>query len=342
MSANAPLLQAWFARTGHPHGHDPYFLYAASNLGSLIALLAYPFILEPAFGLKQLSRLWTFGFLLLVAALVLVFMLMRSRQGVAGEAAAPRAAAKTDSAPTAVPTWADRLGWIGLALVPAALLTAFTTHVTTDIASAPLLWVLPLSLYLLTFVLVFRDKPLIPRAVLLLLHLVAVALALLVLAQTKHDNWFITATTGVIVFFTSAMVAHRTLYEARPTASHLTEFYLWMSFGGALGGLSAALIAPKIFSEVFEYPLLLALSMACRPGVFSVDALRRLRSQHRHRRLAPEAAAPPSRRARDDGERQAGGAGAVADRGRRHPGDLLAALGARQASRSISASGAAR
>src|SRR6476660_1185476 len=121
VSANAPLLQAWFARTGHPHGHDPYFLYAASSLGSLIALLAYPFILEPAFGLKQLSRLWTFGFLLLVAALVLVFMLMRSRQGVAGEAAAPGAAAKTDSAPTAVPTWADRLGWIGLALVPAAL-----------------------------------------------------------------------------------------------------------------------------------------------------------------------------------------------------------------------------
>ena len=276
VSANAPLLQAWFARTGHPHGHDPYFLYAASNLGSLIALLAYPFILEPAFGLKQLSRLWTLGFLLLVAALVLVFMLMRSRLGVAGEAAAPRAAAKTDSAPTAVPTWADRLGWIGLALVPAALLTAFTTHVTTDIASAPLLWVLPLSLYLLTFVLVFRDKPLIPRAVLLLLHLVAVALALLVLAQTKHDNWFTTATTGVIVFFTSAMVAHRTLYEARPAASHLTEFYLWMSFGGALGGLSAALIAPKIFSEVFEYPLLLALSMACRPGVFSAAALQRI------------------------------------------------------------------
>jgi hypothetical protein len=276
VSANAPLLQAWFARTGHPHGHDPYFLYAASNLGSLIALLAYPFILEPAFGLKQLSRLWTIGFLLLVAALVLVFMLMRSRQGEAEAAAASGAAAKASSGPT--PTWTDRLGWIGLALVPAALLTAFTTHVTTDIASAPLLWVLPLALYLLTFVLVFRDKPLIPRAVLLLLHLVAVALALLVLAQTKHDNWFITATTGVIVFFTSAMVAHRTLYEARPAARHLTEFYLWMSFGGALGGLSAALIAPKIFSEVFEYPLLLALSMACRPGVFSVDALRRLRS----------------------------------------------------------------
>src|SRR5262245_17079080 len=276
VSANAPLLQAWFARTGHPHGHDPYFLYAASNLGSLIALLAYPFVLEPLLGLKELSRLWSLGYLVLLAALALAFMLMRSRLSDPADAAATVAAAKTQGGPSAAPTWADRLGWIGLALVPAALLTAFTTHVTTDIASAPLLWVLPLSLYLLTFVLVFRDKPLIPRQVLLLVHLAAVAVALLVLAQTKHDNWFVTATTGVIVFFASGMVAHRTLYEARPIARHLTEFYLWMSFGGALGGLSAALIAPKIFSEVFEYPLLLALSMACRPGIFNADALRRI------------------------------------------------------------------
>jgi hypothetical protein len=279
VSANAPLLQAWFARTGHPHGHDPYFLYAASNLGSLIALLGYPFILEPGFGLRELSRLWTLGFLLLVAALALVFIVMRSCQNQSGSEAvgAPIAdAADADAAAAAPPKWTDRLGWIGLALVPAALLTAFTTHVTTDVASAPLLWVLPLSLYLLTFVLVFRDKPLIPRTVLLYLHLAAVAFALLTLSQTKHETWFLTAAAGVTVFFTSAMVAHRTLFEARPAARYLTEFYLWMSFGGALGGLSAALIAPKIFSEVFEYPLLLALSMACRPGVFDVAALRRV------------------------------------------------------------------
>src|SRR6185295_12558380 len=171
------------------------------------------------------------------------------------------------------PTWGDRLGWVGLALVPAALLTAFTTHVTTDIASAPLLWVLPLSLYLLTFVLVFREKSLIRRDIMLFVHLICVAIGLLVIAQTKHESWFVTAATGVAVFFTSAMVAHRTLYEARPAARYLTQFYLWMSLGGALGGLSAALIAPKIFSEVFEYPLLLALSMACRPGVINGDAI---------------------------------------------------------------------
>jgi hypothetical protein len=275
VAANAPLLQAWFARTGHAQGRDPYFMYAASNLGSLMALLGYPFALEPALGLKALSRVWTLGFLVLVLALALAYILMRSRQVHTDTAVreAQWAVAGGDAAP---PTWTDRLGWIGLALVPAALLTAFTTHVTTDIASAPLLWVLPLSLYLLTFVLVFREQSLVPRPLLLYLHLAVVIVALLALSQTKHENWFLTASTGVAVFFTSAMVAHRTLYEARPAARYLTEFYLWMSFGGALGGLAAALVAPKLFSEVFEYPLLLALSMACRPGVFDGSALRRL------------------------------------------------------------------
>jgi hypothetical protein len=273
VAANAPLLQAWFARTGHPHASDPYFLYAASNLGSLIALLAYPFVLEPAFGLKALSGFWAIGFLLLIAAIGGVFLLMLQRSAALSLPAAVAKAAIESAA--ARPTWADRLGWVGLALVPSALLTAFTTHVTTDVASAPLLWVLPLALYLLTFVLVFRDRLLIPRVLLLSLHLVAVAGALWVLSQTKHEGWMLTALTGVTVFFLSAMVAHRTLYEARPAARYLTEFYLWMALGGALGGLSAALIAPRVFSEVFEYPLLLALTLACRPGVFSVAAMRR-------------------------------------------------------------------
>ncbi len=126
-------------------------------------------------------------------------------------------------------------------------MTAFTVHVTTDVASAPLLWVIPLALYLLTFVLVFRDNPLISRESLLFLHLVALVVVLITLSQTRHDNWFVTSSTGVAVFFTTAMVAHRTLYEARPAPRYLTEFYLWMSFGGALGGMFTALVAPKLF-----------------------------------------------------------------------------------------------
>jgi hypothetical protein len=268
VAANAPLLQAWFAATGHPHGRDPYFLYAASNLGSLIALLSYPLLLEPAFGLKALSGIWTIGFVVLFALLVVASIAVRAGSGIV-VAADGTPSGELGERPA--PTWPLRLAWVGLALVPSALLTAFTTHVTTDVASAPLLWVLPLALYLLTFVLVFRERSLIPMPILLAAHLASVILALLVLSQTHRESWFVTAGTGVAVFFTSAMVAHRTLYDARPNAAHLTEFYLWMSLGGVLGGLFAALIAPKIFSEVFEYPLLLALTMACRPRALKLS-----------------------------------------------------------------------
>jgi hypothetical protein len=262
VAANAPLLQAWFARTGHPQAADPYFLYAASNLGSLLALLGYPFLLEPVFGLSALAKLWTVGFCLLLGALGFCFWLVRR----AGEGVAGGVRAAAEDAPGTAPDWRMRATWVGLALVPSALLTAFTTHIATDVASAPLIWVIPLALYLLTFVIVFRERALIPRPLLLLAHLVAVVLALLQLGQTKEEKWPLLATLGVAAFVTSALVAHRTLYESRPSVRHLTEFYMWMSVGGVLGGLFSALIAPQIFSEVFEYPLLLALSFACRPG----------------------------------------------------------------------------
>ncbi len=266
VAANAPLLQAWFAASGHPDARDPYFLYAASNLGSLIALLGYPFVLEPAFGARALSEFWAGGFVLLMVAIAACFLVLRGRAG----ASAPTATLASGTADEA-PSWSRRLGWVGLALVPSALLTAFTTHISTDIASAPLLWVLPLALYLLTFVIVFRECALIPMRLLLIVHLAAVVVALLQLSQTRQDGWFVSSATGVVVFFTSALVAHRTLYDLRPAPRYLTEFYLWMSLGGVLGGLFAALIAPRLFSEVFEYPLLLALTMACRPGALSIS-----------------------------------------------------------------------
>ncbi|MFM2423530.1 MAG: hypothetical protein RL291_2060, partial [Pseudomonadota bacterium] len=328
VAANAPLLQAWFASTGHAQGRDPYFLYAASNLGSLIALLGYPFLLEPLFGVRTLSFIWTVGYVVLAALIAMAAYIVRNRMG--GEAGAADEAKPEWLIEVTRPKWPERLSWIGLALVPSALLTAFTTHVTTDVASAPLLWVIPLALYLLTFVFVFREKPILvlplialglllawsfgstvgdwlrvrtgfaitaqrgwaigvisaaiiaigiiqwlfrvrPMAWLLALHIASVIGSLLLLAQTNVESWFVTAPMGLAVFFTSAMVAHRTLYERRPAAQHLTEFYLWMSLGGALGGLAAALLAPKIFSQLFEYPLLLALSVACRPRALAID-----------------------------------------------------------------------
>ncbi len=265
VSANAPLLQAWFAHSGHRQARDPYFLYAASNAGSLIALLSFPFVLEPVFGLTELALLWTGGFVLLIAALGLCFWTVRNRAPVAAEAAGSAGVEAVERAPGLM----DHLAWVGLAAVPAALLTAFTTHVATDIASAPLIWVIPLSLYLLTFVVVFRERALVPVRLLLGLHVLSVVLALLQLSQVWHTKWGLTAALGLAAFILSCLVAHRTLYEQRPAARYLTSFYLSMSLGGALGGLFAALVAPKLFPEVFEYPLLLALSMACRPGALS-------------------------------------------------------------------------
>lgn len=269
VSANAPLLQAWFARTGQADSTDPYFLYAASNLGSLVALLGYPFLFEPTFGLKALAGLWTSGFATLALALAACFLVVRKAAAIGAEHSEAEANPATTSGRGA-PDWPERAAWVGLAFVPSALLTAFTTHVATDVASAPLIWVIPLTLYLATFVVVFRERALIPRPVLLTLHAVAVILALLQLAQTDKETWFYAAGFGVAAFVTATLVAHRTLYEARPNARYLTEFYLWMSAGGVLGGIFAALIAPQIFAEVFEYPLLLALSFACRPGALNL------------------------------------------------------------------------
>ncbi len=271
VAANAPLLQAWFATTGHKNAADPYFMYAASNLGSLLALLSYPLVLEPVFGVRSLSWVWAGGFVVLLAAIGLCLLVAsREQRGVADNIGEDDAAVTAVVAPL---TWTRRAGWVGLALVPSALLTAFTTHIATDVASAPLIWVIPLALYLLTFVLVFRERALIPTRILLILHLTAVIVALVQLAQTRHDGWFVSAATGLAVFFTSAMVAHRTLYEARPAARHLTEFYLYMSLGGSLGGVFAGLVAPQIFSEVFEYPILLALTMACRPAALNFQRM---------------------------------------------------------------------
>jgi spermidine synthase len=182
------------------------------------------------------------------------------------ETVAQNGTANAPDGDAAPPDWRQRSIWVLLSFVPAALLTAFTTHIATDVASAPLIWVVPLALYLLTFVIVFRERSLIPERVLLVLHLVAVVLALLHLSQIKHETWYLAAAVGTLAFFTSGLVAHRTLYEARPAARFLTSFYLFMSFGGALGGIFASLVAPNLFSEVVEYPLLLALTFACRPG----------------------------------------------------------------------------
>lgn len=264
VSANAPLLQAWFARTGHPHAADPYFLYGASNLGSLLALLSYPVLLEPTLGLAGQAQLWSAGFVLLVLFIAACALLLRrvdsTGSGVTTTSTMGTAADQNSGAVS----WTARAWWIGLAFVPSGLLVAYTSHITTDVASAPFLWVIPLATFLGTFVLIFRDRPVIPHHWLVVAQPVFVVLALIELIVPRFLGIVPGVAIGFAAFFVTVMVAHGELYKRRPQSQHLTEFYLWMSTGGVLGGVFAAIITPQLFNGVYEYPLLLAAGMLCR------------------------------------------------------------------------------
>ena len=259
LAANNPLLQAWFVRTGHPAGPDPYFLYASSNIGSFLALLSYPVLLEPMFTLHRQDLMWTLGYgllILLIAACGL--LLLRSPPA----AAANIQIEQTEAAP---PNWSLRARWIFPAAVPSGLLIAVTAHISTDVAAAPLLWVLPLSLYLLTWVLVFQSRPLLPHKWMLMAQPLAIAGVVILLAFGGEQNLLLTLGGHQLCFFVIAMACHGELARTRPPATYLTGFYVALSFGGMLGGLFAGLIAPYSFSWIAEYPILLALAALCRP-----------------------------------------------------------------------------
>jgi hypothetical protein len=253
ISATAPLLQRWFSRTDHPAAGDPYFLYAASNAGSLLALLAYPLIVEPALPLWQQSRDWSFGLGVLAFGIALCWVGYRSRL-----VAAPVVA---EAAPR--PAVADRLRWVAYAFVPSSLLLAVTAYITTDLASAPLFWVVPLALYLATFIVAFSRRPWLSHTLMLRLQPLLI-IPVVILSVGLHSVWLLLL--HLACFFVIAMVCHGELARSRPNARDLTEFYLWISLGGVLGGLFDALLAPLLFPDIWEYPLMLVAACAIRPA----------------------------------------------------------------------------
>jgi len=269
VSASAPMLQAWFADTGHRAAGDPYFLYAASNLGSMLALLSYPFLIEPNFtvqgGLWSQTRLWAGGYALLgVLAVVCAALLWRSRRPTRAHDQA-RADDDPPDVPNEVPGWGRRLRWIALAFAPSSLMLGVTAHLTTDIAAVPLLWVVPLSLYLLTFVLVFARRKILPHRWMLWMPPLAVAAVAGTFFYGAGGGVAIEVPIHLAAFFLTAMVCHGELARTRPASSHLTEFYIWMSVGGVLGGSFNALVAPQIFTTVLEYPLIIVAACLLRP-----------------------------------------------------------------------------
>ncbi len=243
VSAQAPLMQRWYAL--ETSRGDPYPLYAASNLGSFAGLLSYPLLVEPLMTLQQQSWLWTalyiFLFLLVIACALTV----------------PADAVEVVPEETeAAPTLKRYLHWIALAAVPSGLMLSTTTHLTTDIVAVPMIWVLPLGLYLLSFVIAFAGRRRVADFVTMLAPLIILVAGGLVLHRGTSNPLY-PVTLGLLLLFAIAVALHAEMFRLRPAAGHLTRFYLAMSVGGMLGGLFCAIVAPLLFDWAYEYPLLI-------------------------------------------------------------------------------------
>jgi hypothetical protein len=242
-------------------------LYAAGNVASLVALLSYPLVLEPSLRLGQQRvlgrRLCRLAILMVACA---VMMTRCSFEAVLAARAGQGDAASDDAGSETGLSVSDRLRWIALAFIPSSLVIAVTTYLTTDIAAVPMLWVLPLALYLLTFVLVFGSRGVVSFGPpVRLFSLVCLPVAVLIGLETNLPA-VIQVPAHLLTFFLAAMVCHTELWQRRPGTAHLTEFYVWLSLGGVLGGLFTALAAPLMFTSIVEYPLLLVLACLVRPA----------------------------------------------------------------------------
>jgi len=259
LSATAPLLQAWFARVqaGTPMGKNPYVLYAASNLGSFLALLSYPILIEPLATLSAQRLGWTVGY----GVFVTLVLCLLARMWTHRDTAANRTA--QDQGRSEPIAWKRKLVLVALAAIPSSLMLGVTAHLSTDVASAPFLWVVPLALYLLTFVIAFQNKPWIPLPVTLLLHAAAVVLIMTFLGKGLGNIVFL-ACAHLLAFFLTTLLCHQQLAARRPAPDRLTEFYLLISVGGVIGGAFTALLAPVIFKTVIEYPIVLVLACLAR------------------------------------------------------------------------------
>lgn len=243
LSANAPLIQFWYSRSGGPSAHDPYFLYGASNLGSLVALLGFPLVAEPIFGVSQIGLGWATGFVAMGGALALSGLFSHG----------PAALAPADAAGDDKPAPGRIACWAFLAFIPSSLMLSVTLKISIDMGAFPLVWAVPLALYLMSFVLAFSNRRILSdRTVTIIAAMSLAVLGAYFLGM--HGNYLDWTSVGILLacFFSIALCAHRRLYAARPSGNRLTGFYLTMSVGGAMGGLFNSIIAPLTFPGLQE------------------------------------------------------------------------------------------
>jgi hypothetical protein len=273
LASTAPLLQRWYSSLDN-RSSDPYWLYSASNVGSFAALLAFPILFEPAIPLGRQTAIWKIGYAI-VAALLTVCAVSMLRQASLSHARQDDADTQTAEPVTA----GTRLRWLALSFAPSTLMLGVTTYLSTDVAPVPLLWVLPLACYLLTFIVAFgwysdamhtNVRRLLPSALL--------PLVLLIVSGAPAPLW-IAIVIHVLGFTVLAMLCHGELASDRPGVQHLTEFYLWLAAGGVLGGVFNTLVAPQVFTSVAEYPLAIAFAaLVCVPKTQFRDAVASPRS----------------------------------------------------------------
>jgi hypothetical protein len=259
LSATAPLVQAWYARAAHQTDEgEPYALYAASNGGSLIALIAYPVLVEPNIGLHAQTTIWSAGFTTFIALIACLGLM--ARRGAQPAEIADHAAPIASTAVTG--TVRERLVWLALAAAPSSLMLGVTNYITTDLGSAPFLWVAPLAIYLCTFIIAFSKNQIIrPQSVLALQAPIVAVCALVFWVPAFLPELGL----HLVCFFVTALVCHQALVARRPVAARLTEFYVWISIGGVAGGAFNAFVAPTLFNRVIEYPAVFILACLARP-----------------------------------------------------------------------------
>lgn len=266
ISASNPLLQSWFSKSKHHLAVDPYFLFAASNAGSLIALVAFPLVLEPSLGLNEQHQFWRVGFAVLVTLTCVIAFRLEPWATFSPGGPHYKEPESSTIEPDPKVTAIRRVRWLALSFVPSSLMLGVTTYITTDVGAVPLLWVIPLALYLLTFVLAFTKKQFASTASLSRVMVVAALVVTLILASGATEPAWALILANLGFFFVAALMCHRQLAHDRPSTTHLAEYYLWIAFGGALGSFFNVFIAPTLFTSVLEYPLAIVLACMLQRG----------------------------------------------------------------------------